>query len=438
MGNIQGGISVSKVLRKAASILCMVVLILSMSVPAFAVSPDSAKETAETSSSSTAEDKTETATEEQTATQKPKPTTASKKTDTEKKGDSEKPDKVHKKKKPEKKKKKDKKKKDKKKKKEKKIEAPEDPVSVRSKTALDREKKLKSQLMQEESLQQGLMYTDKVKEEIQKFYESLEERSGSVTLPGVVALTGVKKDGDDTQIGHRVNHLLMELAQKTKNNYLKDIARNYNFDVAGEVKVADVIQEEETIQLKQYLDQQLLNCDKTQEQRIKDLKKSRKKTKALKKQIKELKAEKPRVFDPMDLLKKSNLSVEEIRLMLKGTALEEQAPAFYKCEKTYGVNAVMVMGIAIHESAWGTSRRAREDHNLTGYGVTSDSAKGINAPTKEENLMMTAKLLKEKYLVKGGAYYHGPTVKGVNQNYCVGNTWAGYVTNRCYEIMKKL
>ena len=157
MENIQGGISVSKVLRKAASILCMVVLILSMSVPAFAVSPDSAKETAETSSSGTTEEKTETATEEQTATQKPKPTTASEKTDTEKKGDSEKPDKVHKKKKLEKKKKKDKKKKDKKKKKEKKIEAPEDSVSVRSKTALDREKKLKRQLMQEESLQQGLM-----------------------------------------------------------------------------------------------------------------------------------------------------------------------------------------------------------------------------------------------------------------------------------------
>ena len=180
------------------------------------------------------------------------------------------------------------------------------------------------------------------------------------------------------------------------------------------------------------------NCDKTQEQRLKELKKSGKKIRSLKKQIKELKADKPRVFDPMNLLKKSNLSVEEIRLMLKGSALEEQAPAFYKCEKKYGVNAVAVMGIAIHESAWGTSRRAREDHNLTGYGVTSDSAKGINAPTKEENLLMTAKLLKEKYLVKGGAYYHGPTVKGVNQCYCVGNTWAGYVTNRCYEIMKRL
>lgn len=426
----------NKVLRKAAGILCMAALILSMSVPAFAVQADSTKETAESASSSTTEEKTEAATEEQTATQKPKPSTVSEKTKTTvKKGETKKAGTTSKKKKSKKKKKKDKKKKDKK---EKKIKAPEDPVSVKSKTALVREKKLKRQLMEEESLQQSLVHTDKIKEEIQKFYQTLNEQSGSVALPGVVALTGVKKDRDDSLVGHRVNHLLMDLAVKTKNDYLKDIARNYNFDVEGEVKVADVIEDEETIQLKQYLDQQLLNCEKTQAQREKDLKKSRKKAKSIKKQIKELKADEDRIFDPMNLLKKSNLSVEEIRLMLKGTALEELAPAFYKCEKKYGVNAVVVMGIAIHESAWGTSRRAREDHNLTGYGVTSDSAKGINAPTKEENLMMTAKLLKEKYLVKGGAYYHGPTVKGVNQYYCVGNTWAGYVTNRCYEIMKKL
>ncbi|MBD9250505.1 MAG: hypothetical protein EGS01_07675, partial [Cronobacter sakazakii] len=34
---------------------------------------------------------------------------------------------------------------------------------------------------------------------------------------------------------------------------------------------------------------------------------------------------------------------------------------------------VRVTAIAVHESAWGTSRRAQEDHNLTGYGVYSDS-----------------------------------------------------------------
>ena len=350
----------SKALRKAAGILCMVVLTLSVSVPAYAVEPDKAKETAETSSSSASETETEATTEEQTAAQEPKPTTASEKTATEKKGDKAKTEKVHNKKK--KSKKKSKKKKDKKKDKEKKIVAPEDAVSVRSETALAREEKLKRQLLKEESLEQSLLHADKLKEEMQKFYQALNEQSGSVAIPGVVALTGVKKDGNDTQIGHRVNHLLLELSVKTKNGYLKDIAENYNFDVAGEMKVADVIEDEETIQLKQYLDQQILNCDKTQEQRLRELKKSRKKIRTLKKQIKELKADEPRVFDPMNLLKKSNLSVEEIRLMLKGSALEEEAPAFYKCEKKYGVNAVVVMGIAIHESAWGTSRRAREDH----------------------------------------------------------------------------
>jgi beta-N-acetylglucosaminidase len=125
--------------------------------------------------------------------------------------------------------------------------------------------------------------------------------------------------------------------------------------------------------------------------------------------------------------------------MLKGTELEDLAPAFYKCEQKYGVNAVAIMSIAIHESAWGTSRRAREDNNLTGYGVTSDSAKGINAPTKEENLLMTAKLLKEKYLIPGSAYYHKePSLAGVNYHYCVGDEWAAAVTNYGYELMNRL
>lgn len=46
----KGGIIVNKALRKAAGVLCMVILTLSVSVPAYAVEPDKAKDTAETSS----------------------------------------------------------------------------------------------------------------------------------------------------------------------------------------------------------------------------------------------------------------------------------------------------------------------------------------------------------------------------------------------------
>ena len=145
------------------------------------------------------------------------------------------------------------------------------------------------------------------------------------------------------------------------------------------------------------------------------------------------------MFCPTNLLEVSHLSENEIKTMLKGSEPESLSKAFYECEKKHKVNCAVIMGIAAHESAWGTSRRAREDNDLTGYGVASDSAKGINAATKEENLLMTAKLLKKRYLSPGQAYYHkAPSVIGVNYNYCVDDNWAASVTKNGYKMMEKL
>lgn len=144
------------------------------------------------------------------------------------------------------------------------------------------------------------------------------------------------------------------------------------------------------------------------------------------------------VFDPMNLLKKSNLTKDKAKKILKGTALEDCSDYFIECEEKYGVNAIGVMAIAVHESAWGTSRRAHEDHNLTGYGVYSDSAKGINAPSKEENLLMTAKLLKESYLTRSGSHYKGTSLMAVNESYCTSGDWAINVTTHAYTLMDRL
>lgn len=144
------------------------------------------------------------------------------------------------------------------------------------------------------------------------------------------------------------------------------------------------------------------------------------------------------VFDPMNLLIKSNLTENLAKEILKGTALESCAPYFIECEQKYGVNAISIMAISVQESGWGTSRRAREDNNLTGYGVYSDSAKGINAQTKEENLIMTAKLLKERYLTKTGSYFRGTSLMSINENYCTSSDWALSVTKHAYTLMDQI
>ena len=123
---------------------------------------------------------------------------------------------------------------------------------------------------------------------------------------------------------------------------------------------------------------------------------------------------------------------------MEGTALYDDAKAYVKAEEKYHVNAVFLMGIAAHESAWGTSRRAREDNNLTGYGVTSDHAKGINKSTKEAGLLATAETLHEKYLTSGGSYYVVTSAAAVNKHYCVGGEWAAAVVKNAYLLMNRL
>lgn len=54
----------------------------------------------------------------------------------------------------------------------------------------------------------------------------------------------------------------------------------------------------------------------------------------------------------MNLLKKSNLTKDKAKKILKGTALEDCSDYFIECEEKYGVNAIGVMAIAVHESAW--------------------------------------------------------------------------------------
>lgn len=134
-------------------------------------------------------------------------------------------------------------------------------------------------------------------------------------------------------------------------------------------------------------------------------------------------------FDSQDVTKPSYLTVEEIEFILKDTKLESLAQDFYDAEQEYGVNAFFIISIAAHESGWGTSSRAVNDNNLTGFGVYSDSSEGINSSTKRDNIMLTTKTLKNNYLTKGGSCYHGLSVYDVSLSYCESRIWHTKVTN---------
>lgn len=144
------------------------------------------------------------------------------------------------------------------------------------------------------------------------------------------------------------------------------------------------------------------------------------------------------VFNPNDVTEVSNISVKQMRQILQDTDLQELAPVYVRIEKELHINAIAICALSALESGWGTSKRAKEDHNYTGFGVYSDEAEGINAASGEENLLMTAKHIREKYLTKGAVYDNGPSLIGINTMYCVGDTWAYKITDIGYRLMAKL
>lgn len=160
-------------------------------------------------------------------------------------------------------------------------------------------------------------------------------------------------------------------------------------------------------------------------------------------QLKDLEGQKDglmvkKVFDPNDVTIPSNLTAEELHTGLDDTRLGYLTETFIECEHEYGVNAVFLASIAAHESGWGTSRRAINDHNYTGFGVYSNSAVGINDNTGQDNIRRTAEHLANNYLSPDGKYYNGVSVRSVHTKYCATGGWTDGVCKHAETIMNKI
>lgn len=252
-------------------------------------------------------------------------------------------------------------------------------------------------------------------------------------------MTGITLSDCLLQENKEADQAVLSLLDALNSPVLSEKLQGYHFGLQEQNNLLMVANEGvQTIDLQEWLQNQREEWVAQESKLNQSIQSIKKELLATKKAIQRIEEKKSIVFDPMNVRTKSNLTIQKAKTMLKGTALESCAPYFIECEDQYGINAVAMMAIAVHESAWGTSRRAREDNNLTGYGVYSDTAKGINATTKEKNLLMTAKLLKEQYVVKGGSYYEGTGLMDINEHYCTSSDWAINVTNHAYTLMNRL
>lgn len=140
-----------------------------------------------------------------------------------------------------------------------------------------------------------------------------------------------------------------------------------------------------------------------------------------------------------DLRIHSNVTAEEIDRMLEGTALHGLGYAFVEAEQKYDVNALYMMGLAIVESAWGTSRYAVERYNLYGfqaYDRDPDQAKHFDG--WYNSTLHVASFLQSHYLTEGAVYFYGYTPKAIDVKYCSDELHAYKIVNVVDGLRKKI
>ena len=159
----------------------------------------------------------------------------------------------------------------------------------------------------------------------------------------------------------------------------------------------------------------------------------------------------------IDLSKPSGFSLEQFKKVLsnnnqdKNKVLENNAEYFYYIEQQYGIKGVFVAAIGIHESAWGTSKIARDKKNLFGYGAYDMSAysSAYSYNGYAAGIDMIARVLVKHYLnPKGtsiydgekatGRFYNGKTLTAVNKRYATDKNWSSSVYKWMQYLYKKL
>lgn len=160
-------------------------------------------------------------------------------------------------------------------------------------------------------------------------------------------------------------------------------------------------------------------------------------------------------FD-MALNKPSGLTLEQFRNILSddkdtNKIFENNAEYFYYIEQQYNINGVFVAAVGIHESAWGTSKIAREKNNLFGYGAyDSNPYNGAYSFSNySESIDLIARVFVKYYInpegtnIYGGekavgTYYNEPTLSGINTKYATDKNWANSVYHHMKYLYNKL
>lgn len=141
----------------------------------------------------------------------------------------------------------------------------------------------------------------------------------------------------------------------------------------------------------------------------------------------------------MPLTTPSGFSAARLDRAFAGTGLNGIGEALVAAEEDTGINALVLAAICAHESGWGSSRLARDKHNLAGLGAYDgqEYSAGIRFDSRAASVMFLAELLAVKY-APGGCYFGGSfDLAGVGVRYATDPGWARKVAGCVRSIAER-
>ena len=140
----------------------------------------------------------------------------------------------------------------------------------------------------------------------------------------------------------------------------------------------------------------------------------------------------------MDLTKRTGLTREDFIKLAKKIKydswgfFEENAGIIYDLCEEYSINEIFFCGLISAESGWNIASNHRRTYN---YISMMSRGKLIQFNSVEDGLRAGAKLLHNNYLTKGGSFYHGATLNGVQKCFCPSDSWVSLVYGRMKQVL---
>ena len=128
----------------------------------------------------------------------------------------------------------------------------------------------------------------------------------------------------------------------------------------------------------------------------------------------------------MDMSKPSGVTVADLKLVTRYKLVGTEKK-LYQMEQDYNLNCLFLLGVASHESAYGTSQFHK--NNVCGYGYSDyDSI--------DDCLDIVGRVLAKNYLDPDGPYYKGTTIDSVNKTYAADPAWDSKVARKVAYFYK--